>query len=354
MLKTKILFFMPNLDGGGAERVVTNIIRQLNKDKFDIYLVLVDKYGEYIDLIPHEVTIIDLKAKKISRSFFKLRLVIKRLKPNIIFSSLFTTNVMLYLSSFFLLKEIKLVLRSPNSPKLILENGKMSFYCKFLLESAYKRADYILAQTPEMKKEIHEYHGIKNSKIITFLNPLDKQTIDNNIKNISNMFDETYINVVASGRLHEQKGFDILIKAFKLVVQQNNNFRLFIIGKDKGEEENLLRDMKNLELDDVVKLVGFQKNPYQYYYYSDLFVLSSRWEGLPNTVLENLYLEKRIVATRCIPFMDQLIEDKKNGLLVEVGNINALAEAILNYKLIVPSNRFKTDDVNRLFQDFIK
>jgi len=345
---------MPNLEGGGAERVLINIMRQLDKNIFDIYLVLVDKSGDYLELVPNEVNIIDLNTKNISKSFFKLRSVLKEIEPNILFSSLFTTNIMLYLSSLFLLKNSKIVLRSPNSPKLVLENNQMSLLMKFLLERAYNKADYILAQTPEMKYEINKYHNINDDKIITFLNPLDTEFIDNKTLNISNPFDTHYINVVASGRLHKQKGFDTLIKSFKYVIEKNDKFRLYIIGKDKGEEDYLRTLIKNLKLGNFVKLLGFQDNPYRFYFYSDLFVLSSRWEGLPNAVLENLYLNKPIVATKCIPFMNTLIDDGKNGFLVEIDNETELANKILKYKSLSPDKGYKGEDINKLFQKINK
>lgn len=353
-MKRKILFFMPNLDGGGAERVTTNIIRQLDKNSFDVFLVLTVKTGEYIELIPSEVEIIDLDTGKISKSFFELRCILKKIKPDIIFSSLFLTNILLYLSSFGLLKKTKMILRSPNSPKLILENKGMSIYIKYLLELAYKKADLVLAQTPEMKSEIVKYHNIESEKIQVFLNPIDKNFIDSQILNTVNMFDENNINVVAAGRLHKQKGFDTLIIAFKKVIEKNNKFRLFIIGQDKGEEENLRKIVDSLELNNYIELLGFQKNPYKYYYYSDLFVLSSRWEGLPNAILENLYLKKPIVSTKCIPFMSKLIKDKKNGFLVEVDSSDEMASSILNYKNLNFTADYNGENINEIFNEILK
>ena len=245
-------------------------------------------------------------------------------------------------------------MRSPNSPKLIIENNSLTNIKKFLLELAYKNADLIIAQTPEMRDEINRYHDIDLNKITTFLNPLDTETIDTQIKNIENPFNPKKINIVAVGRLHKQKGFDILIKSMKKVVNRNPNFFLHIIGKDKGEEENLKELINKLDLNNYVKLYGFQNNPYKFYYYSDLYVLSSRWEGLPNTVLENLYLEKPIISTRCIPFMDKLIQNNKNGILVKVEDVTSLADAIFNYKKISEVKKYKGDNINKILNKLVK
>ena len=351
MKKTKILFFLPNLHGGGAERVTVNILRKLNTELFDIHLAIVKYEGEYIELLPKNLTIHKLNAKKTVFSIFKLKNVIKNILPDIVYSTLFYANIVLYLALSGLKKRPRVILRSPNSPKLTLENRQLNFIMKFLLEKAYTQADLILAQTPEMKNEIIKYHNINKNKIEVFLNPLDTELIEKKIKKIKNPFDENQINVVAAGRLTKQKGFDILVKSFKDIIEKNDNYFLHIIGEDDGEKDNIQQMICDLSLENNIKLWGFQKNPYKFFYYADLFVLSSRWEGLPNAVLENLYLKKPVVATRCIPFMEQLVHENINGKLVDIEDPIQLAHAILNYKSIeLNFSKISNDvDINDLF-----
>jgi glycosyltransferase involved in cell wall biosynthesis len=354
MKKTKLVFFLPHLVGGGAERVTINIIKQLDKNLFDITLVVLSKDGPAYKFLPEDLKVIELNFSKTMFSILKLRRTIKAINPDIVFSSIFRGHIALYFSLFGVQKKPRVILRSPNSPKLILERKELSFYIKKLLDIVYKNADKIIAQTPEMKDEIIKYHFIDEKKIEVFLNPIDKELIDEKIKNIDNPFDSNKINVVAAGRLIEQKGFDILIKSFKTIIDKNRNFRLYIIGEDVvNERENLEKIIKSFNLSNYISFLGFQNNPYKYFYYSDLYVLSSRWEGLPNTILENIYLNKPIVATKCIPFMNTLLNDKKNGFLVEVENIEQLSSAILKYKELVPDNSFLNStsyDINKLFQ----
>jgi len=332
MKKIKILFFLPHLVGGGAERVTINIIKQLDKQKFAITLVVLSKEGPAYKFLPNDLNIIELYTSKTIFSILKLRKVIKNMAPDIIFSSVFRGHIAIYFSLFNFQHKPKIILRSPNSPKLILERKELNLYMKKLLDLVYKKADKIIAQTPEMKEEIIKYHFIQDEKIEVFLNPLDKKMIKDKIKNEKNPFDINKINVVAAGRLTKQKGFDILIKSFKEVLSINKNYMLHIIGEDQGEGEKLKLLITSLSLEHNVFLLGYQDNPYKYFYYSDLYVLSSRWEGMPNSVIENLYLKKPVIATKCIPFMSTLIKNKKNGFLVDVENVEQLANAILNYK----------------------
>lgn len=355
MNKIKVMFFLPNLYGGGAERVSINILRQLDLKQFQVTLVLVDKKGQLLELVPDGIDVVDLESKKTLYSIFKVRKVISELNPSIIYSTLFRTHIALYLALIGIRNKPKIFYRSPNSPKLLVENNEWNFIMKYLLDKAYQNADVIIAQTPEMKNEIEKYHHINSNKIIVFLNPIDCKLIDNSIVDIKNPFDKDCINVVAAGRLTKQKGFDILIKSFKHVVEKNNAFRLYIIG------ENILNEKTNLEnlakkegLENYISFLGFQKNPYRFFYYSNLYVLSSRWEGLPNTVLENLYLKKPVVATKCIPFMNTLIKHNKNGLLVDVGDDESLSKAILSYLDIDVSYKtvcFSNYKINNIFTE---
>ena len=103
-----------------------------------------------------------------------------------------------------------------------------------------------------------------------------------------------------------------------------------------SHQKELEEIIVGLSLDKYIKFLGFKNNPYQYYYYCDLFVLSSRWEGLPNAVLENLYLKKPIVATKCFSYIHEIIKDGLNGILVNIEDTDNLAKAILSYKKIEP------------------
>jgi len=341
----KIMFFLPNLHGGGAEKVTVNILRQLDLNKFEITLVLLQKTGKLLDLLPENITIISMELKKTIYSVVKLRKIISKLSPDVVYSTLIRTHIAIDLALIGMNEKPRLVYRSPNSPKLLIDNNQLVTIRRKFLERAYRNANCIIAQTPEMKKELVKYHKIEADKITVILNPIDMETIDKSICNIENPFDKNLINVVAAGRITEQKGFDILIKSFKIVVTNNSKFHLFIIGEgdvNKKREYNSL--IKSLKLERHITFLGFQTNPYKYFYYSDLYVLSSRWEGLPNTVLENLYLKKPIVSTSCIPFMKTLIEDGKNGFLVPIESVDKLADAILNYKAIDPT--YKTIEFN--------
>ena len=250
---TKILFFIPQLVGGGAEKVSMNIIKLIDQNIFDVHLVVTTMEGSVYNEIPVGIKVHDLKTPRTLFSILKLRKLIIMLSPDIIFSSLFRGHIALNISLFGLKKRPFVVLRSPNSPKLLFEYNKMDMKEKLLLENAYHRANLIVAQTPEMKDEIVEFHKIKKDKIKVFFNPIDIDMIDAKIKNTINPFSEEEINIVAAGRITYQKGFDVLINSFKMIVDSNPSYKLYIIGENiLGEQEKLSALIDKLNLSNNV------------------------------------------------------------------------------------------------------
>lgn len=353
MKKIKVVFVLPHLRGGGAERMFVNFIRQLDFDKFKITLLLVNNIGPLLELVPKKVNIINLDSERTIYSFFKMRQAILRARSDIVLATHHRTNV----SVFFALKGIRnrpyLIFRCPNSPLSIKKNNQLPLLTKKLLDIAYNGADMVIAQTPEMKIELNEIHFVDLKKILVLINPLDKSLILDKIKRSENPMGPNTINVVASGRLSFEKGFDILINSFKIVIDQNPNFRLYILGNDGGMKSELEFLITSNKLEKYVFLLGFQSNPYKYYFYCNLYVLSSRWEGLPNTVLENLFLNKPVIATKCIPYLDKLIDNGRNGLLVEVEDVKGIAYAILDYKTIKDFNNIQNQIPNANIQEML-
>ena len=282
-----------------------------------------------------------------------MRKTIKRIKPEIICATLFHNHIAIDLALIGLKDKPKTIYTSPTSPKIVLARKEISKSMKYFIDRAYKNATRVLAQTPEMKEEINAYHFINKNKIDVFLNPIDTEMIDAKTKSKPNPFDTAFINIVVAGRLSDVKGFDVLIHSMKVVLEKNVKFFLHIIGRDAGELSNLKALAIKLKVDASIKFWGFQENPYRFFYYSDLFVLSSRREGLPNAVLENIYIKKPVIATRCIPYMSELIDDGKSGFLVDVEDSDGLAKAILNYKELDPEKydyMDKLTDVNIYFE----
>ena len=292
-----ILFVIPTLNGGGAERVFINILRSLNKEKFNISLLLQDKSGVFTKLLPSDIKIVTLKSKKTRFNFISLLKNIKIINPQIIVSTTNRMNILVLLTSL-LKKEAKIIIREPNMPSAQINNKQLPFYYLWLIKLLYPRANHIIAQTEAMKSDITNIFNIPKDKVIVLTNPIDKQYIIKQSESSINPYNNDKINLVASGRLTEAKGFEFLIRSFSKVVQQNHRFVLNIlgVGSDNTHKNRLLKLSKELQVENNIIFHGFIDDPFPYYKHAHLFVLSSKWEGLPNVVLEALFLKTPVLV----------------------------------------------------------
>ena len=322
-VKRRILFAVPNLNGGGAERVMVNILRTLDPEQYDITLLLVDRIGVFFDLVPDYVDLQSLDVKRTRHSLPKLIKAIRANRPDVIISTTNRMNIFVLIASLFAKGRPKVFVREPNLPSAQINNNSLAPLSQKLVRLLYPRAFRVIAQTDEMNAEIHTHFGVPKDKIITLMNPLDTATIDAHLAEATNPFDPATRNFVAAGRLSFQKGFDNLIRAFAQFADNHPDHHLTILGE--GEDRVALEGLiAELNLGDKVSLPGFQSNPHRYIKHADALVLSSRWEGLPNIVLESLYIGTPVVATRVVAMLDEIIEPGVNGQLCEVDDVASL------------------------------
>lgn len=159
---------------------------------------------------------------------------------------------------------------------------------------------------------------------------VDKQVIEKSQTNTESFNSSDYFCAV--GRLVEQKGFDMLIQAYAQARNSNRHLpKLVIVGI--GELLNELTELaKSLDVTEYVEFYGFSENPYYIIRNAQAFILSSRHEGMPTALVEAMYLNTPVIAFDCPTGPSELIENGRNGFLVEDGNVDMLAKAILNYK----------------------
>ena len=188
-------------------------------------------------------------------------------------------------------------------------------------------------------------------------NPVDLDIISSKVNSIDAPFRRGGIRLLAAGSLTRQKGFDLLIEAMASLLKINREIHLTILG-DGPEKENLENQIRSLHLSGSITLAGLQENPFPYLYHADLFVLSSRWEGLPNVVLESLACGRPVVAFDCPGSVNEIFDNPYQGTLVPAGDVKALVRAI-NERIENRSNspkdsllpkRFRIESVTAQYQ----
>tara|TARA_B100000508_G_scaffold141091_1_gene146358 strand:+ start:94569 stop:95645 length:1077 start_codon:yes stop_codon:yes gene_type:complete len=325
----KIVFILPNLNGGGAERVTLNFIKYLKDKLYDLTLILLEKTPELESSVPEGIELINLNTRSTSKSFKALKKQLRETNPNIVFTS---HSRLAFLISIIGKERKKFVhiARVQGSPKAEKEYNAYSKTHRAMFGYGFRKADIVIAQTKEMKREIEQVYRVRNEKCRVIHNPVDPDIINIQPNTKGRLLPSGKFNFLASGRLHSVKGFDTLINAFSSIYSTNNDIHLTILGSDKGEKQNLEHLISSLNLSSVVTLAGHIDNPAQHYLECEAFVLSSIHEGFPNALLENYCMNTPIISTKCCGIVEQLIMNGVNGYIAEVNDIHSLSSAMKN------------------------
>jgi len=230
-----------------------------------------------------------------------LGFLISNVKSKIIFSiqGLPRSKIIFNINLFFL--------KFLSDVKYVIPTKSMKEY----LDVRYKRSESI------------EYQVVPNAVLDSNLISKSKELVNHKWYNTNKIF-----VITAVGRLTNQKDFTNLINAFALTANSLDFIRLVIIGS--GEQKELLQSLvEDLSLESKVEFLGFQTNPYKFMNASDLFVMSSKWEGPGHVLIEALGTGCPVITTNCPIGPADSIQNGEFGELIEVGNSKALSESIL-------------------------
>ena len=345
----KICFIIPSLGGGGAERVAFHLLNNLSLDNFDLSVIIIYKdKGGYLKDLRKEVKRIFLEKDKIRHSIPSLYKALKVEKPDIVIN--FSFELMMLMGIFIIpfFRNIYFINRQIN----ILSMQNFNFLKKILLKIAYKNFNKIITQSRDMTEDLLKNIDISEEKIVEINNPADMDKIEKlSNENIEIEFDKNNKNILCVGRLVPQKGFDLIIQSMTLI--NDENIKLYILG-DGEEKENLLNLIKKLNLEEKVFLLGRKSNPYVYMKNADLFILSSRYEGFPNVLIEAGACGLYSVCNNCPGGVNEIILEDINGNIVDFDNRDLVVKTIeKNLNLNKDKKKIKESIANRYSLDKI-
>lgn len=318
------VFFLPPAVGG-AERVTITIAKMLDNKLYDVHIAIVGRCsGEIVKFIPERIKIHFIKTRNIwDFTTFKLYRLMRKLKPDVVFCSLMYLNPRVILAAR-MLKEVKVIVRNNIS---FLRMGKIN---EILIKKLYPKADAIILQTEEMRQEMLDYVHIDDSKLHVCFNPIDTERINKGVADEDNPLEQGVKNFVYIGSIKHTKGLDCLIPAYTQMQKKIPNSRLYIVGKieEASYYQRIVAMANEAGITEKLVWTGFQENPYKYIKYADCFVLPSRVEGLPNVLLDAMYLKVPVVATRSVPVIDRIVTAER-GYVVNVDDVEALSEKMI-------------------------
>lgn len=315
--KIKIIYIIPTLDFGGAERLVVDIVKMIDKNKFEVKIICLKRIGEIAkDLITAKIPVLVLK-QKIGLDFFLLLELIKVLKiekPDIIHTHLFGGDVYGIIAAR--LAGIKKIISTEHNINYF--EGRIKRLIKKLV---YKLALKIIAVSLAVKNYLLT-EGNQENKITVIYNGTDINKFYATKEFVP--YSNKKVIIGSVGRLNKQKDFATLISA--LLLLEIKNWECWIAG-DGLRRTKLEKQINNLGLKEKVKLIGWVSDVPQFLRKLDIFVLPSLWEGFGLTVIEAGLAGLPVVASQ-IDGITEIIDDKENGLLFSPGDSQELASKI--------------------------
>jgi glycosyltransferase involved in cell wall biosynthesis len=328
-----IAFFLPSLVGGGAERVVVNLMQGITERAIPVDLVLAAAEGPLLDQLPSSVRLVDLRAPRVLRSLLPLAGYLRRDRPRVLVSSMGHANLVALWAG---------KLARGSTPIIVIEHNTLSQESQNerrlvgriwpqLLRTFYPWATSVVAVSRGAADDLARTSGLPRDRIEAVYNPVITPTTTALARQVP---DHPWFAagqppvVLGVGRLSRQKDFSTLLRAFA-EVRRRRQARLIILGE--GEERPAIEALAHeLGLAEDVALPGFRENALAYMARSAVFALSSAWEGLPTVLIEALSAGTRVVSTDCPSGPREILQEGRLGALVPVGDHVALAAAILD------------------------
>ncbi len=328
-----IAFFIPSFAAGGAQRMVINMANEFAARGHSVDLLVAESSGPFSSRVLPKVNVIDLGATRVLRSLVPLVKYIKARKPNIVLSAMFHINIITIFAKLAAGSiQTKFVLTERNffSLRTKARTHAREIFFPFLVRVLYRYADQIIAISRGVADDIATVSKVPRERISWIHNPVisshEHHALDQNIPDP--WFDSINAPViVSSGRLVQQKDHATLLKSFALA-NQCRNLYLLILGD--GPLMNSLTSLaSDLNIANRVHFVGYVDNPIAYMKRCDVFVMSSKWEGFGNVIVEALLCGLPVVATDCHAGPAEILQNGKYGSLVPVGDVEELCSAIL-------------------------
>jgi glycosyltransferase involved in cell wall biosynthesis len=326
-LTESLYIVRPTLGAGGADRVTLTLLEHLPRDLFRPTLVLMRGEGELLADLPSNLPLLTLEARSLWTAWLPLMGIVRRDRPDILFSTSSGANIIATIAHLLTGSSRRLVLSERNVLRTELTwRKRIQSWLKGVL---YPQADRITAVSKGVKQELVNRLRLEPNSVSVVYNPI----VDDSLATMTTeVVDHPWFLggpednppiVLTAGRLVVEKDHAHLIRSFA-ILRRSRRARLIILGEGplRPDLESLARE---LDVDEYVSMPGFDPNPLKYMARCQLFVLSSRFEGLPGALIQAMSCGAPVISTDCPCGPSEILEGADSGILVPVGDSAGLA-----------------------------
>jgi glycosyltransferase involved in cell wall biosynthesis len=359
----KIAIFLRDLDGGGIQKVVINLAKEMAKNGISIDIVVTSPKNSFLEKFPSEIEIVNLNSPMVLLSVFLLVQYLKRNKIDILLSNGHSNNLAVVIAKVIMrLSTHSILITHTNLSLHKLRTPQKFKLLRFFMRLFYPYADTLVAVSQGTARELESELGLRKNSVKTIYNPIVNENL---ITKINEPLDHPWFQpnqppvFLAVGRLSPEKDYINMLQAFAHLRTQRQA-RLLILGEGNMRSELELL-AKKLGIESDVYMPGFVNNPYAYMSRSSVFVLSSQYEALPTVICEAMACGCSVVSTNCNYGPSEILENGKYGLLVPIKAPISLADAMLKTLdnpiekslLLQRANDFRADYILPMYLDLM-
>ncbi|MBW3617027.1 MAG: glycosyltransferase [Proteobacteria bacterium] len=331
-MSKRISMLLPDLRGGGAERVSLSLAEEFVCRGYAVELVLMRRVGELLEQAPAGCSIVDLGAPRLRNVWLALHRYFRTSPPAAVLAAMWPVTGVACIAK-----------RTARSPATLVVSEHTDFRLgggavgdrdalalKRFGRQLYGAADHLVAVSEGAADALAETTGLPRDRVRVIYNPIrvfgseDPEPAD---AGLLEWWAGSPHRLLAVGALKEPKAFDVLVRALAQA-QSKVDARLLILGEGALRSQ-LELEAQRLGVTERVRFPGFRKNPFPFFQRADLFVLSSRWEGFGNVIVEALACGTPVVSTDCMSGPAEILQHGRYGALVPVGDSPALARAMV-------------------------
>ena len=340
--RIRVLFAIGSLAGGGSERQVVNILRHIDRSKFEPHLYLVSRSGEFLDQVPGDVRITSFDDAQVSGGVYlpgrirraqiaHFQSVLTEQQIDVVYDR--TPHMTLIAGPACERSSVSNISTVVSNPADDLRDNIGRFrWLKFrVLKQSYRRAGRVIANSESLAQACRDFYSLSTGQVSVLSNGFDFEELEK-LATVECDFatsGKDAFHIAAIGRLEECKGFDVLLRSMAELVnsREKTNIVATIVGR--GSQEDQLKQLtEQLGLQNVVRFTGFLKNPYPTLRSANLFCLTSRYEGMPNVLIEAMALGVPVLATDCPHGPRDILENGKLGTLISKSDVASIADGI--------------------------
>lgn len=329
-------FFIPDLTVGGAEQVTVNIINGLSERGYNIELLVSKRKGNLQSRIGDGVSVVELSPSNtsvfgVAAHVVSLARYLRRKQPAALFSHLAHVSVVCLAVHRITGTDTAVIPTHHKSYRITTNRSLKDRIVQGLVPYLYPSAIRIIAVSEGVADDIAEHTSLDRWDISVLHNPVHVDEVrERSRQSIEHEWldDESIGVVLFVGRIEDQKNLKAWLRAFKRIHERNPDTRAIIVGKG-SRHKSVSEFAERLGIDHIVSMPGYVENPYAYMRKASVFMLSSRFEGLPTVLIESLACGCPVVATDCPSGPREILADGKYGTLAPVGDIDGLVDGVI-------------------------